>query len=216
MENSIPLTKSDFPYKDHWGHSWSSPSHEWNLTMSIPEEVGWLLYGIVRAHKPIFCLETGTHKGLSSIFIGSALRDNGKGRLVTLDIEDYGQEENIKKRGLESWIKCVIGKSTEHIPEEKIDFLFLDASHGYGAVKEELYHFKPYLSFGAIIAVDDCRLNPDQLKAIEEFIESFPNTSGLHILSSRGLYLIKYEKGLEEHDERKVDWFRSLDNFLIR
>lgn len=213
---SVPVNDDDFPNVDHWAHAWTSPSEEWSLTMSIPAEVGWCLYGLVRAIKPVFCIETGTHKGLSALFIGAALRDNGYGRLVTIDINDYEQSQRIKSRGLdEKWVKCVITRSVDYNPPESIDFLFLDAEHGYKAVMEELLHFRPYLSGGSVIAIDDTRLLPDERQAAIDFISSSSNsTNGFQLLTSRGLYLMKYKHGHEDHNEEDLIFFRSLKTLM--
>jgi len=53
----------------------------------VEQEVGALLYGLVRMVKPIVCIETGTFVGDSAEWIGRALRDNGTGRLITCDID---------------------------------------------------------------------------------------------------------------------------------
>lgn len=220
MNNSIPLNDKDFPEKDHWGHAWKSPSQEFGLTMSCPPEVGWLLYGIVRATKPLFCVETGTHKGLSAMFIGSALRDNGYGKLATIDIENRGQEKIIRDRGIsDEWISCHIMESTSFIPFEKIDFLFLDAEHGYDAVIEELEYFRIYLSGGAIICIDDSRIVPEEQHAAKDFIKAWNDDScmvnGFQFLTSRGLYIIKYGQGYEEAepDDKNIEFYRKLKNF---
>lgn len=53
----------------------------------VEQEVGALLYGLVRMTKPLICIETGTLVGDSAEWIGRALRDNGAGRLITCDID---------------------------------------------------------------------------------------------------------------------------------
>lgn len=53
----------------------------------VEEEIGDLLFGIVRTVKPIVCIETGTLFGDSAQHIGLALKMNGKGHLVTCDID---------------------------------------------------------------------------------------------------------------------------------
>lgn len=212
---SVPINEDDFQFPDHWGHAWWSPSHEWSLTMSTTVENGWMLYGLIRAFKPIYCVETGTHKGLSALFVGAALRDNGYGHLITLDIENHGQIQKIIDKGLDAWVTCLITRSVDFKPLDSVGFLFLDAAHGYEAVQEELSHFQPYLLHGSIIAIDDSRLNPDEQTAAREFMEAY-NSNGFQLLTSRGLYLIKYGKGLEIHDEERVEWFRGLKNFLLR
>src|SRR3990167_7989976 len=50
-------------------------------------EISEFLYSLVRILKPKLVLETGTHKGISSTYIGQALRDNNRGgKLITCEI----------------------------------------------------------------------------------------------------------------------------------
>src|SRR5437870_1468065 len=51
-------------------------------------EVSEFLWGLVRLLKPKQILETGCYTGVSSLFMAQALKDNGFGGLVTLEIEN--------------------------------------------------------------------------------------------------------------------------------
>ena len=44
------------------------------------------LYFLVRELKPEKIIETGVHRGVSSLFILQALEDNGKGELYSIDL----------------------------------------------------------------------------------------------------------------------------------
>lgn len=212
---SVPVTDADFQHPDHWGHAWWSASEEWGLTMACTVEVGWFLYGLVRAYQPSLCVETGTHRGLSSLFIGAALRDNDHGRLVTIDIQDHGQAERIKARGLgEEWVTCRIQPSHTYEPDDTVDFLFLDAAHGYEPVAKELLHFRPHLSFGAIIAIDDSRIVPDE-QAVAANFKRLYSPWGFQLLTSRGMYLLKYLEGIEKDDDTCLEYYRTLHNWLL-
>ncbi len=55
----------------------------------VEQEVGALLYGLVRMVKPKICVETGLLVGDSAEWIGRALRDNKEGgKLITCDIDE--------------------------------------------------------------------------------------------------------------------------------
>ena len=54
----------------------------------VTDEVGDLLYALVRMTKPKVCIETGTHIGDSAERIGRALQANGTGYLLTCDVND--------------------------------------------------------------------------------------------------------------------------------
>ena len=53
----------------------------------VEQEVGSLLYALVRMTKPKVCVEIGTYVGDSGYWIGKALKDNGSGHLMTCDID---------------------------------------------------------------------------------------------------------------------------------
>ena len=116
-----------------------------------------LLYALVRATKPMVCVETGTHKGLSALYIAHALEDNGRGILYTCDPYNYGQQENISKfPELADRTRVCIMKGTELPIPGKIDFFFCDGFHGKKDVEEEIDYFFPHLSENALVVFHDC------------------------------------------------------------
>lgn len=121
-----------------------------------PEE-GELLYALVRCLKPNACVETGTHKGLSTHYIAQALKDNNKGVVLTCDPIDWKQQKTFDNSPLKDWIQFVPKKGID-LPflEKIIDFLFIDGYHGKKDVIEEIDHFFPYLSKNALVIFHDC------------------------------------------------------------
>lgn len=116
-----------------------------------------LIYSLVRATKPMVCVETGTHKGLSALYIAQALQDNGKGILYTLDPHDYGQKENIKLfPELAERTRVLLMKGVEFSIPGKIDFFFCDGNHDKGEVLDEIDYFFPHLSDDALVIFHDC------------------------------------------------------------
>src|SRR5262245_38063786 len=71
--------------------------------MAVELEVGELLNSIVRTIKPKIVVETGTHKGFSSLMIAQALKDNEGGHLYTIDVKDYGVSSEFSRFGLSSF-----------------------------------------------------------------------------------------------------------------
>lgn len=128
----------------------------------MTREEGEFLYGLVRAIKPRFSVETGTHRGLSSCYIGQALKDNGGGQLLTCDPVDLMQDAAIAAAGLSAQViyRQVRGVDLTTHPSE-IDFLFIDGFHGKTDVIDEFVTFRPRLSENAIVAFHDCDLVPD-------------------------------------------------------
>lgn len=120
-------------------------------------EVSEFLYSLTRMIKPNFVLETGTHIGISSSFIGQALKDNEKGKLVTLEIE-LSHLTNARhlwdKIGIEAYVSGYLSRSLEYeIGDQEIDFLFLDSEPQLRF--DEFLRFWPHLRQGGFIAIHD-------------------------------------------------------------
>lgn len=125
---------------------------------AMTREEGELLYGLVRAIKPKYCIETGTHKGLSGCYISQALKDNGSGILHTCDPVDLMQEAAFISTGLSGFVKYHEKRGVDLVPERPIDFLFIDGFHGKQDVVDEFVTFRPHLAENAIVAFHDCDL----------------------------------------------------------
>jgi len=125
---------------------------------AMTREEGELLYSLVRSIKPKYCLETGTHKGLSSCYIGQALKDNGFGLLETCDPVDLMQDASIATAGLTTQVKFHMKRGVDMVPASPIGFLFIDGFHGKQDVVDEFVTFRPYLAENAIVAFHDCDL----------------------------------------------------------
>ncbi len=76
---------------------WPSPLGEMAPTLEECE----LLYALVRATRPALVYESGTGLGVSAAFIGSALQDNNRGRLLTYEpVEEYADQARLNLTGL--------------------------------------------------------------------------------------------------------------------
>jgi len=67
-------------------------------TGGVECEVGEFLYSLVKLIKPNEVLETGTHHGVSSAYIGLALKSNNKGHITTLDFVYHEQAKYIHNK----------------------------------------------------------------------------------------------------------------------
>jgi predicted O-methyltransferase YrrM len=135
----------------------------------VPEEFGNLLYSLVRSVKAKIVIEFGTSFGISTIFLASAIRDNGAGKLVTTEFVPEKAEQakkNLAAVGLEDWVDFRIGDALETLKADlpgEIDLVLLDGAKGlYFKVLRLL---EPHLRSGAIVASD----NTDH-KSLEAFL----------------------------------------------
>ena len=119
---------------------------------STENEVVDLVAAFVRALQPEYVVETGTAFAQSSMAIGAALKRNGHGRLVTLEIsEDRVLAARRACEGLP--VEVVHRSSLEWLPEEPIGFLWLDS---VGSIRaQELLRYLPWLTARTIVGIHD-------------------------------------------------------------
>lgn len=114
------------------------------------------LYSLIKMLKPITCLEIGTHKGLSTLYMTQALYENGKGVMHTCDPINWDAEGNFRKfPELERLIRYnqIKGKDMDVY---SIDFAFVDGDHTAPEVMHEIKMLMPRLSKHAVVIFHDC------------------------------------------------------------
>lgn len=123
---------------------------------SASEGEKMLLYWLIRELKPKVVIETGTHKGLATLYMAHALVDNGQGHITTYDPFEWNQLGNFAKfLELMPYItyKQLPGKD---MTEQQIDFAFIDGFHGFKDVFDEIRVLMPRLAKNAIVIFHDC------------------------------------------------------------
>lgn len=121
-----------------------------------------LLYWLIRETKPLNVLETGTHRGLATLFMAAALKDNaegdqiGAGHITTYDPYEYGQLGNFSKFPELYPFITYKQERGDKMTEEQIDFAFIDGYHGYLDVIQEIDVLLPRLAAQAIVVFHDC------------------------------------------------------------
>ena len=127
--------------------------------ISVGEEFGNLLYALARATCARTIVEFGTSFGISTIYLASALRDNGGGRLITCEMEatkSQRAQANLAEAGLSDLVEFRVGDALKVLREESmkpVDLLLLDGA-------KPLYYrvlklIEPHLRPGALIASDN-------------------------------------------------------------
>lgn len=180
---------------DGWGNKWSQVNR-FGGGNAVELEVGELLHSLVRAVKPNVIVETGTHKGFSSLMIAEAIRRNGFGHLYSIDINDYGFQQDIKKFGFANQITFIHADSAKALPEvikkvEKIDFLWLDAEHATESVLGEFNAAKGALKVGSYVAFHDTISDPREKAAVDIIAKANPYWEKIHFKTARGFDLLR-------------------------
>lgn len=124
------------------------------------------LYETILKEKPETCFEIGTWKGGgSTFFISSALKENNKGILYTIDCDPgmYGYAKNLyetRLQDLKPFINFNCGRSLEIYPAilksiAKLDFVFMDGENNADQTVKEYEMFNPYLKSESILSCHD-------------------------------------------------------------
>lgn len=124
---------------------WGNPvTYGDEMAASITPGEAQLLYGMVRAMRPITVLEWGTGHGYSTLHIAQALKDNRIGHLFTIEQNPLRQGDamgNIKSKGLSDCVDF-LKEPPNALPD--IDFAFLDAGHDMKSVQTYLEYIEKH------------------------------------------------------------------------
>lgn len=150
-----------------------------------------LLYWLVRELQPKVVVETGTHKGLSALYMAAALRDNGFGHLTTYDPFEWGAAGNIAKFPELTEFVTYKKQKGSSMEEKNIDFAFIDGFHGEQDVIEEIESLLPRLSDVAVVVFHDCWYEEDGVNngtGVNDALEKLhtvwlPTTNAIRIYS---------------------------------
>ncbi len=139
---------------------------------SVSPSYGRLLYKLVRDYRPQRCLELGTCLGISTAFIASALSQNGKGQMVTLEGSSSrsAYAEQVLSALKLSEIKFITGPFNQTLDPlledyQDVDFCYIDGHHDGDATIRYFEKISAVLSEGAIVVVDDITWSEDMNRA---------------------------------------------------
>jgi predicted O-methyltransferase YrrM len=154
---------------------------------STETEVIELLGSLVRATKPKVCVEVGTHIGLCSFEIGTALERNGRGQLHCFEVvPETARATRERTASLPVTVHCTA--DVEYDPANlpgPVDFLFVDGD--LDNRDASLIHWQPWLSANHIVAVHDSV----KREQVREALDAVPHLERIDIVTPRGLTLMK-------------------------
>lgn len=121
-------------------------------------EVSEFLYGLVKLVKPNKILETGTHVGVSTVYMAQALKENEKGDLVTFEIiPQHWQNSQKMLQDVEvaQLVDFQLKPSLKYQPAEGTlyDLLFLDSEPQLRF--DEFVKYWDFLRPGGYIVIHD-------------------------------------------------------------
>lgn len=126
---------------------------------AVEHESARFLYMLVRSTRPDLMVETGVANGASTFLILAAMKENGIGRLVSIDISDrVAGLLTDEEREAGAWELRVIepgGFAAALDGLDQIDVFMHDSDHSYENVVLELTTAWPRIRPGGIIISDD-------------------------------------------------------------
>jgi predicted O-methyltransferase YrrM len=145
------------------------PSRFKSVYMPVSREQGKFLYVTARALGARRIVEFGSSFGISTIYLASAIKDNGGGSVITTEIEPTkcrATEQNLKEAGLSSYVQLLEGdaRATLKTVEGPIDLLFLDGWKDLYLDILEMLRGK--LHKGSVVIADNIRF-PDTRPYLE-------------------------------------------------
>jgi len=133
---------------------------DWSMFNSggVEVEVAEFLYSLIRMIKPERILETGTHLGVSSLYMALGLQKNSKGKISTFEVIPELRSQAVslwKDFNVESFIdsNLIPSLSASFSSDTIFDILFLDSEPQYRF--DEFKLFFPLLKPGGLIIIHD-------------------------------------------------------------
>ena len=145
---------------------------------SVSERQGELLYLIARSTHATRIVEYGTSVGMSTIYLASAVRDNGGGTVIGTELHSAKHAaavRNLTQAGLLDVASVRLGDALQTLrdPGGTVDMVFLD---GYPALYLEiLMMLIPHLRAGSVIVADNILTHRAMLRDYLAFVRDSAN-----------------------------------------
>lgn len=172
-------------YYDHTGRTWTNTTWLGVRVEKCPLDL-WVYQELLMATRPELVIETGTCAGGSALFMASCMDLIGRGRVITIDIDDRPRRPEHPR------IEYVSGSSTDpdivtHVraaaAERSPVIVILDSDHTRDHVLAELAAYADLVTPGAHLIVEDTNINghpvlptfgPGPYEAVESFLRGNP------------------------------------------
>ncbi|GIX06389.1 MAG: hypothetical protein KatS3mg115_0792 [Candidatus Poribacteria bacterium] len=139
----------------------------------LGREKARFLAELVRKSRPRLVVECGTAIGYSALWIARTLRDLGRGRLITIEIDPKRSEEargHLERAGLLSYVELWSGDACELVSriQEPVDFVHLD--NGYGNYYPCFRALEPRLVEEAVIVADNVGIGAEAMQDYLDYV----------------------------------------------
>lgn len=153
-------------------------------------EVTRLVAAFVTALQPELVIETGTAWGQTAEAIGMALRDNGHGRLVTLE-PDGNRAFYSRTRCSGLPVEVLEVASLDHVPDAPVDFAWFDSLCELRP--REFIRYLPYFSGRAVVGFHDTGPQHPVRGLLEALVSDGMLSPPLYLPTPRGVCFARVE-----------------------
>lgn len=181
-ESTWTKPRPDCPHPEYW----TSPD-----AMATEAEVTELVAAMVRALQPDLCVETGSWSGDTTLAIGHALRRNGHGKLVSLEI-DLDKAEQARQRCAGLPVTVLGFSSLSYTPTGPVDFAWFDSAAELRPV--EFRRYLPHMHDRTVVGFHDT--GPQHpVRELLEPLEREGLMRPLYLPTPRGVMFARVTKG---------------------
>jgi predicted O-methyltransferase YrrM len=172
--------------------------------IATPPEGGAILWALTRVLRPRSVVEIGTGHGYGALYIGSALRANGAGRLATLDGIDVRvrlAREALQRFELAATVEVVSGEFARTVPDTlarlaPVDLLFSDGAKVPADTRAEFIRALQSMPAGGHMLFDDIDFSADITRVWRD-IGAHERVAAVATLRGRwGLLTIRADAGV--------------------
>jgi len=172
-------------YYDSGERTWQTTAWLGTAVQKCPLDL-WVYQEIIAGQGIDTVIETGTLFGGSALFLASVFDLLGKGRVITIDIEQRQgrpQHERITYLTGSSTDEWIVARVKEVAADAGKTMVILDSDHSMKHVAAELELYSPLVTAGCYLIVEDTNVNghpvfekhgPGPLEAVEGFLETNP------------------------------------------
>ena len=119
---------------------WEKYLVQWPVGSIFADE-GKRLYDLVRKEKPLLIVEIGCYYGCSTSWLAKAIRDNKKGKIISIDNNLQGGDWSLVPEELKKFVEFVKADCFQYKVPKNIDLLFEDGMHSYGFTRKVIERF---------------------------------------------------------------------------
>jgi cephalosporin hydroxylase len=168
-------------YYSHDGRTWLNTRWFGTRVLKCPFDL-WVYQELLERIRPELVIETGTADGGSAFFIASCMDLLGRGRVITIDVDDLAgrpQHDRITYLHGSSVDPAVVEQVRTAAARAAAVMVILDSDHSRDHVLAELNAYSPVVTEGSYLIVEDTNVNgrpvfprfgPGPHEAVEAFL----------------------------------------------